>query len=591
MKRLRIMHLGKYYPPVRGGIETVVETLGRGEAEWAESSALVLNERCATTFEHRGGVAVRRVRTIARAGSVGLAPTLPFWLARAEADILVLHEPNPMALVAYFLARPRIPLVVWYHSEVVRSKWKYQLLYEPFLEFALRRATRIVVASPPLREVPALARYRDKCAVVPFGLSLERYRPGTSPSLESIKKRIGRATFLFVGRLVPYKGVDVLLRAVAGLDAETVIIGDGPLRSSLESLARNLGISERVNFLGEVAADELLDWYYACDVFVLPSVTRQEAFGMVQLEAMLCGRPVVSTELGTGVSWVNRHECTGLIVKPGDVDDLHRALARLLGDPQLRQRLGAGARERVSSQFTAERMCSSTRTLYHEIIGPRIDSVARTSRQLTGARRRSILAKRGFDMLLSGAGLLASAPLWAVIAAMIKLEDGGPVFYSQERSGLQGVPFRVRKFRSMIPDAEANVGAIQATEHDPRVTRVGRLLRATAMDELPQLWNIFRGDMSFTGPRALRPGEIETLGSGELERLEDVPGFAIRASVLPGLTGIAQIFAPRDIPRRVKFRYDVLYVRQQSFWLDMRLVALSFWITFRGTWEARGSKF
>jgi lipopolysaccharide/colanic/teichoic acid biosynthesis glycosyltransferase len=202
-----------------------------------------------------------------------------------------------------------------------------------------------------------------------------------------------------------------------------------------------------------------------------------------------------------------------------------------------------------------------------------------------------MLAKRGFDVMLSGVGLLASAPLWALIAAMIKLEDGGAVFYSQERSGLHGVPFQVRKFRSMIPDAEAHVGAVQATEGDPRVTRVGRLLRATAMDELPQLWNIFRGDMSFTGPRALRPGEIETLGSGELERLEDVPGFAIRASVLPGLTGIAQIFAPRDIPRRMKFRYDVLYVRQQSFWLDLRLIALSFWITFRGTWEARGAKF
>ena len=202
-----------------------------------------------------------------------------------------------------------------------------------------------------------------------------------------------------------------------------------------------------------------------------------------------------------------------------------------------------------------------------------------------------MLAKRGFDVMLSGVGLLASAPLWALIAAMIKLEDGGPVFYGQERSGLHGVCFQVRKFRSMIPDAEAHVGAVQATEGDPRVTRVGRLLRATAMDELPQLWNIFRGDMSFTGPRALRPGEIETLGSGELERLEDVPGFAIRASVLPGLTGIAQIFAPRDIPRRMKFRYDVLYVRQQSFWLDLRLIALSFWITVRGTWEARGAKF
>jgi lipopolysaccharide/colanic/teichoic acid biosynthesis glycosyltransferase len=204
---------------------------------------------------------------------------------------------------------------------------------------------------------------------------------------------------------------------------------------------------------------------------------------------------------------------------------------------------------------------------------------------------RPQLAKRTLDVTLSGVGLLASMPLWALVALLVKLEDGGPVFYDQERSGLNGMPFRVRKFRSMVQDAEARVGAVQATEHDPRVTRVGRLLRATAMDELPQLWNIFRGDMSFTGPRALRPGEIETLGSGRMELLEDVPGFAERASVRPGLTGIAQIFAPRDIPRRLKFRYDLLYVRRQSFWLDVRLIVLSFWITFRGTWEVRDGKF
>jgi lipopolysaccharide/colanic/teichoic acid biosynthesis glycosyltransferase len=184
-----------------------------------------------------------------------------------------------------------------------------------------------------------------------------------------------------------------------------------------------------------------------------------------------------------------------------------------------------------------------------------------------------------------------SAPLWALIALCIKLEDGGPVFYGQERSGLNGRPFRVRKFRSMVPDAEAATGAIQATEHDPRVTRVGRVLRATAMDELPQLWNIFRGDMSFTGPRALRPGEIEAIGGDRVELLEDVPGFTLRASVRPGLTGVAQIYAARDIPRRNKFRYDLLYVRRQSLWLDVRLIALSFWITFRGTWESRGKKF
>ena len=199
--------------------------------------------------------------------------------------------------------------------------------------------------------------------------------------------------------------------------------------------------------------------------------------------------------------------------------------------------------------------------------------------------------KRLLDVLLAGTGLVVSAPLWGLIALAVKLEDGGPVFYGQERSGLNGRSFSVRKFRSMIPDAEARTGAIQATAHDPRVTRVGRLLRATAMDELPQLWNIFVGDMSFTGPRALRPGEIEVVGSGHVELLEDVPGFTVRASVRPGLTGVAQIYAARDITRRHKFKYDLLYVRRQSFWLDLRLIGLSFWITFRGSWEARGKKF
>jgi lipopolysaccharide/colanic/teichoic acid biosynthesis glycosyltransferase len=198
--------------------------------------------------------------------------------------------------------------------------------------------------------------------------------------------------------------------------------------------------------------------------------------------------------------------------------------------------------------------------------------------------------KRALDILLAGAGLLLSSPLWAAISVAIKLEDGGPVFFSQERAGEGGRVFRVWKFRSMIPDAEKHVGAVQAIEDDPRVTRIGRAMRATAMDELPQLWSIFIGDMSFVGPRALRPGEIEVLGDGRLEALEDVPGYEHRARVRPGLTGIAQIYAPRDVPRRYKFRYDKLYVERQSFWLDVRLIATSFWITFRGRWETRASK-
>ena len=622
MSRLRVLHFGKYYPPSRGGIETVVETLCRGERESADSHALVINRNGPTKSEVVDGVPVVRVGSVATIGAVSVAPMLPVWLARARADVMVLHEPNPMALVAYAVARPRIPLVVWFHSEVIRPLWKYRLFYQPFLDFALRRASRIVVASPPMKDVPALAAHRDKCVVVPFGLTVDRYvmTPAAAASMDSIRRAAARPILLFVGRFVDYKGVDVLLRAMPGIDADLMLVGDGPRREALQDLAFELGVSDRVHFLGEVGEESLLAWYHACDALVLPSVTRQEAFGMVQLEAMLCGHPVVSTDLGTGVAWVNQHERTGLVVPPGDADALHRAIARLLSDADLRKQLGRTARARVHEEFSDTRMCAETLAVYREAIascrGASLDAPAdrrggssdladRRAGSLDLADRRggsldppircrtraSLIAKRALDVVLSGAGLAASAPLWGLIALLIKLEDGGPVFYGQERSGLNGVPFEVKKFRSMIPNAEANVGAMQATEHDSRVTRIGRLLRATAMDELPQLWNIFRGDMSFTGPRALRPGEIEAGGSGALERLEDVPGFNERASVRPGLTGIAQIYAPRDITRRWKFKYDILYVRRQSLWLDVRLILLSFWITFRGSWEARGEKF
>jgi lipopolysaccharide/colanic/teichoic acid biosynthesis glycosyltransferase len=205
--------------------------------------------------------------------------------------------------------------------------------------------------------------------------------------------------------------------------------------------------------------------------------------------------------------------------------------------------------------------------------------------------RRIPPAKRALDVCLSLAGLLLSAPLWVALAAAIKLEDGGDVFFGQERVGEGGRLFRALKFRSMVPDAEAVVGALQASEDDPRVTRVGRIMRSTAMDELPQLWNIFRGDMSLVGPRALRPGEIETGADGSHVPMSDIPGYVERHQVRPGLTGVAQIFAPRDVPRRFKFKYDQIYIANQGFWFDVRLIALSFWITFRGKWEHRGRKF
>ena len=183
-----------------------------------------------------------------------------------------------------------------------------------------------------------------------------------------------------------------------------------------------------------------------------------------------------------------------------------------------------------------------------------------------------------------------SMPLWIVIAVAVKIADGGPIFYGQERVGRHGRLFKSWKFRSMVPDADARFGPRQAGRDDARITRVGRLLRATALDEVPQLWNILRGDMSFVGPRALMPSEIEVNGTGEAVPIEKIAGYEARHRVAPGLTGIAQIYADRDIPRRHKFRYDVLYIKRRSLLLDVRLIALSFLITFRGRWEHRGNK-
>jgi lipopolysaccharide/colanic/teichoic acid biosynthesis glycosyltransferase len=189
------------------------------------------------------------------------------------------------------------------------------------------------------------------------------------------------------------------------------------------------------------------------------------------------------------------------------------------------------------------------------------------------------------------AGLAVSSPVWLVVVSAIKLDDGGPIFHTQLRRGRNGRLFRVLKFRSMRVANSGEHDVVPAAEHDPRVTRFGRVMRACGLDELPQLVNILIGDMSFVGPRALMPAEVEGREAGRAIPMHEIPGYDDRAAVTPGLTGLAQIYARRDVPRRSKFRIDRLYVTRQSFWLDLRLIVLSFWISLRGAWEVRGRKF
>ena len=376
--------------------------------------------------------------------------------------------------------------------------------------------------------------------------------------------------------------LDTLIQAATLLRGEPrirfAIMGGGARREELQSRVAGLGL-DNVRFLPRQPKEALADAFGSADAFVV-SLKRGLAGSIVPSKlygVLAAGRPyIAAVEPASEVASITtKHDC-GLLTPPGDAQALAGRVRELFGDPALARHLGDNARR---AAFAFDRP-------------GQVEAYARLLRELAASPvpRRPSPLKRAFDVALAGLGLALSAPLWAVIAMAVKAGDGGPVFYGQDRVGLGGRRFTSWKFRSMVPDADRRWGPRQAAEGDQRITRVGRLLRATAMDELPQLWSIFVGDMSFVGPRALVPAEIEARPGGVLERLEDMRGYEARHAVVPGLTGLAQVFAPRDIPRRQKFRYDLLYIRRQSFLLDMKLVALSFWITFRGRWERRDRK-
>jgi glycosyltransferase involved in cell wall biosynthesis len=369
---LRVTMVNKYYsPPHLGGVETVVRTLSEGLVEFAGAQvhALVSNESRRFSREDVAGVQVAR---LPRQLSLSTAP-VAFGMRRAlraeHPDVINLHSPYPWGELCFLSARPDVPSVVLYHSDIVRQK-RLLAAYRPFLERFLDRVDLIVTSSPNMIEGSEfLAPRADKCRVVPFGLPLERLT--ATPAIERRAaelraQHLGRKLVLFVGRLVYYKGVDVLVRAMQGVDADLVVIGGGPLESHLRQLAAEIGIADRVNFLPPLQDEELHAWYHAADVFCLPSVARSEAFGLVQIEAHAAGTPVVSTALPTGVPYANQDGKTGLIVPPGDAPALSAALARLLADDSLRSRLGRQAQVRALRDFTVPRMVKDTLAVYAE---------------------------------------------------------------------------------------------------------------------------------------------------------------------------------------------------------------------------------
>ena len=371
-KRPRVLHVGKFYPPVRGGMEQVLASLCQATRDRIDNEVLAFSDSRETRHDVVDGIPVTRLGSMSPARSTPVAPAMMGAIRRSSADLIVLHEPNPWGLLSCAVTKPPAPVVVYFHSEVVRPAVQYALFYHPMARAVYSRAARIIVASPAMAEhAAALRPYKDRISVIPYGTEPHAWEatPAVRQRAREIRESFGGAPLvLFTGRFVRYKGCDVLLRALTDVDAAAVFAGDGPLRQELTTLCADLGLSQRVRFPGEVSADERLALYHAADVFVLPSVTRAEAFGFVQVEAMACGTPVISTNLPSGVPWVNQDGATGIVVEPGNVAALREALTALLSDPPARERMGAAARQRVREEFTQAEMGQRAAALFEELV-------------------------------------------------------------------------------------------------------------------------------------------------------------------------------------------------------------------------------
>jgi rhamnosyl/mannosyltransferase len=367
---MTVVHAAKFYPPVPGGIETVVKDLCDRTADDWDVRVVAANTEGTTITERQGRVTVTRAACVGRAHSVPICPSLPLHLGRANADCVVLHEPNPIAGATLFTRVPAPRLIVWHHSDLLRPRWA-PATYGRIQRALYRRASCVVVSSPVLAAESPLVKHARRIAVVPFGIRLERFRQLDQRQrqlAESIRRRYASPRVLFVGRLVYYKGLDVLIDAWGSAPGTLLLAGEGPLDRELRERAVARGLVDRIHFLGRIDDADLPAYYHGADLFALPSTARTETFGVVQVEAMAAGLPVISTHLPTGVPWVNQDGVSGIVVPPGDANALAAALARLAGDSTLRGALGRNAAIRAVSMFGLDTMVERFRAVVDEAV-------------------------------------------------------------------------------------------------------------------------------------------------------------------------------------------------------------------------------
>jgi rhamnosyl/mannosyltransferase len=380
---MKALHFGRFYGENFGGLERHVALLLKGLSRSAHVDNLVANEGLSSEVLLVDRYRVFKVPSLGLFAGMALCPTMPYWARklhyREHYDIVHLHFPDPMSHLAAMALPKDVRLVISWHSDIVRQQ-NLLKLYRPLLDRIIARADAIIAATPRHFSSSTQLGCADpaRLHVVPYGIDFAPFEePSARVAGDKLRVRYpGRKIIFAVGRHVYYKGFEYLIRAMMTVrqDALLILGGVGPLSGSLRALAAAGGVENRVVFAGRIPDEELPAYYHAADVFCLPSIEPSEAFGLVQVEAMACGKPVVCCELGNGVSYVNQHEVTGLVVPPRDPEALAEALNRLLDDSVLRQKMGEAGHARAENEFTLERMWWDTLAIYQKVAGSRVTS-------------------------------------------------------------------------------------------------------------------------------------------------------------------------------------------------------------------------
>lgn len=368
---MKVLHFYRtYYPDSFGGVEQVIRQLVVGTSRLGVDADVLTLTRDKQNLELEfEGHKVHRAPLNFEIASTGFS-----WSALArftelskEADLIHYHFPWPFMDIAHFFAKVKKPSVVTYHSDIVRQKYLLKL-YQPLKFRFLDDVDRIVATSPNyLATSPVLERYKDKTEIITYGLDKSIY-PSIDPvTLEKWRAKFGGKFFLFVGMLRYYKGLHILLEAIAGTDIPVVIVGSGPIENELKQQARTLGI-KNVHFLGALPETDKVALLTLCYALAFPSHLRSEAFGISLLEGAMFAKPMISSEIGTGTSYVNTANVTGLVVPPNDPMALRQALAYLLDNPQAAADMGKRAYERYRDLFTADKMAQNYVRLYQEVL-------------------------------------------------------------------------------------------------------------------------------------------------------------------------------------------------------------------------------